>query len=106
MLLLLGALAAVLLPATEAAAASPTGTLTLLGQTDWVRSTSGMSLDLGVRSSEPPSDLRIQVVLYSPATFRYDFEQSLDGNFGSYTVESASPVKKRLIIPSPGVVSG
>ncbi|HVC24360.1 MAG TPA: hypothetical protein VND23_01270 [Acidimicrobiales bacterium] len=64
-----------------AAAAAPRvgSSLTLAGQTSWVRGPSGLDLQLQVRSSLPVSRLGLRFVLYSRLTSRSAFEQSATG---------------------------
>lgn len=59
-----------------AASGGPSGTVSLVSQTPWVTSTSGMNLVLAVNSKVPPSDLEVQLTLYNELTRRYDFEQT------------------------------
>jgi hypothetical protein len=65
-----------LAPAAAGAASAPTGSISLVSQTPWVRTTAGMHLDVSVDSTVPAASLEVQLTLYNELTRRYDFEQT------------------------------
>lgn len=65
--------------AIPAATRESGSSLTLAGQTSWVRGQSGLELQLRIATSLPVSRLGLKFVLYSRLTSRSDFEQSIAG---------------------------
>jgi hypothetical protein len=58
--------------------AGPRGSVSLVSQTTWVRSTKGMTLSVSVSSPLPPSQLGLQLTLYNQVTERGYFEQTVN----------------------------
>lgn len=81
--------------------------IALVSQTAWVRNTSGMQLRVAVRSTLARSDLALQVTLYSQATERGYFEQSLSGNTDGFFVLSTTslPLTTKGLMGSDGDAS-
>ncbi len=102
--LLVGASAstgALLAGASHAAAAGAPGpSLTLAGQTSWVRGPSGFDLQVQIRSSLPVSRLGLRFVLYSRLTSRSAFEQSISGT----EAPSELPIDAPATIPLRSLV--
>jgi hypothetical protein len=67
-------------PAAAATGAESTvAPIQLVNQTPVVRSASGLRMDLAVNSPVSPSDLAVQLTLYSDASARSEFEYALGG---------------------------
>ncbi len=90
--LLAAALPALTAPAPATAASTVPNSVALVSQTPWVRTTSGMHLELAIRSDLPRADLGVQVTLWSQATQRGYFEQTLSGNMTDFSPLSTPPV--------------
>ncbi len=82
-------------PASAAAASgSPSGAITLTEQTPWVTSTAGIHLTVSVTSDVPRADLGLSVTLWSQATDRSYFEESLTGDTAGFT-----PIDQPALLP-------
>ncbi|MHB8246664.1 MAG: DUF6049 family protein [Acidimicrobiales bacterium] len=73
-------------PAPARAASTVPSTIALVSQTPWVRNTRGMKLQVAIRSQIAAAKLGLEVTLYSQATQRGFFEQSLSGNTAGFSV--------------------
>ena len=82
----------------------PPSTVALVSQSPaWVRTASGLLLDVAVKSGLPRSELGIGVALYSNAAARSAFQQTLSGDLQGFTVlDAPSPVP----LSTPGLMSG
>lgn len=93
-------LALLLLATASIAAGRPGGAVTvpnsiaLVSQTPWVTTTKGMQLTVAIRSGIARKDLGLVVTLYSVATERGYFEETLAGDTSDFTVLTTSPVLK------------
>lgn len=94
---------AVLAPPPAAAAGSPEGTISLVHETPWVRTTAGMRLEVAVSSPVAPGALAIGITLYSQATERGYFEQTLSGDTSGFQVLDAPTV---LPLSTKGLLLG
>lgn len=65
---------------SRSAPAEPGTSLSLAGQTSWVRGPSGLKLQLRIATSLPVARLGLKFVLYSRLTSRSAFDQSLSGS--------------------------
>ncbi len=98
--------APVVLPAQAAGASTtPASSITLVSQTAWVRNTKGMHLEVAIHSPVAESDLGLQVTLWSQATERGYFEESLTGDTAGFsTIPGDSVVlpldTKALLLPN------
>jgi hypothetical protein len=74
-----------------AASGAPTGSVSLVSQTPWVTSTSGMTIDLSVKSTLPRAELGLQLTVFNEVTERLYFEQTVNDDTTSFTALPTSP---------------
>lgn len=87
-------LTAVVTTATASGAATVPNSIALVSQTPWVTSTKGMQLTVAIRSDIARKDLGLVLTLYSVATERDYFEETLSGNTSDFTALATSPALK------------
>lgn len=100
----MAALAAPAVWGVRAAGATSTvpNNIALVSQTPWVRTTAGMHLEVAIASRLPKADLGLDITLYSQATERSYFEETISGDTAGFT-----PIDPPTVLPldTKGLVS-